>query len=253
MRHFELTAACVLAAAAMGCIVECRSLAEVTAAEDHGSVIDGDVSEPQAPSARCAVFPAGHRTHRTHRTHPAPIMLLAIMVLLPICLMCGVQWLRADSSRRRCAPGSDVAATAQLHPWDSLSRGFDLFVLYAASDAGFVRGYLLPALRIRAERVLLVDGLTPGASIASEIDRGVARSRFTIVVLSPAYFADCWAVFGEQVASYLSVRAVHVIPLRLVDCELPLRLQARVALDFTDPASWSAEIDRLRALIDPGA
>jgi WD40 repeat protein len=135
---------------------------------------------------------------------------------------------------------------------------FDLFVVYAAADADFVHGYLLPALNLPASRVLLVDELTLGALVVSEIERGVSRSRFTVAVLSPAYLEDRWAVFGEQLTSHasvedVSVEDVHVIPLRLFDCELPLRLKARVCLDFTDRAGWEAEAARLRKLLQTTA
>jgi TIR domain len=85
---------------------------------------------------------------------------------------------------------------------------------------------------------------------AFQIDRAVSASRYTVTVLSPAYLADCSAMFGEHLASHASLQTSHVIPLRLTDCELPLRLQARVALDFTDPSSWPMEVARLRALVD---
>src|SRR5512140_1797526 len=136
---------------------------------------------------------------------------------------------------------------------DVSGHEFDLFVVYAMADADFVRGYLLPALNLPSSRVLLVDELTPGAPIASEIARGVTRSRFTVAVLSPAYLEDRWAVFGEQLASYVSIEDVHVIPLRRVDCELPLQLQARVALDFTDGGCWEAQATRLRKLLHTAA
>ncbi|HEX3764726.1 MAG TPA: TIR domain-containing protein, partial [Kofleriaceae bacterium] len=127
---------------------------------------------------------------------------------------------------------------------------YDLFVVYAASDAEFVHGYLLPALAVPAERVLLVEQLAPGAAMLDEISRGVARSRFTIAVLSPAYLTDHWAVLGEQLASTLSIDDaddVRILPLRLVSCPLPLHLDARVGLDFTDRARWDGEAARLRA------
>lgn len=131
----------------------------------------------------------------------------------------------------------------------SAAHTFDLFIIHSFADADFVRGYLLPALDLPPSRVLLVDELTPGAMIATEIDCGVARSRFTILVLSPAYLEDRWAVFGEQLASYLSAQGVHVIPLRLSNCKLPLRIEARVALDFTKRANWESETTRLRELL----
>lgn len=130
---------------------------------------------------------------------------------------------------------------------------FDLFVIHAAADAEFVRGYLLPALNLPSSRVLLIDELPPGAVVASEIERGVLRSRFTVVVLSLAYLEARWAVFGELLASHLSVEDVRIIPLRLADCALPLRLQARVSLDFTDRARWEGETARLRGLLHTSA
>jgi hypothetical protein len=125
----------------------------------------------------------------------------------------------------------------------------DLFVVHAAADAAFVRGYLLPALELPRDRVLLVDELPLGGLVASEIDRGVSRSRYTVAVLSPAYLEDRWAGFGAELASHLSRHDARVVPLRLVDCELPLRLDTRVALDFTDKGRWAWETARLRELL----
>ena len=129
------------------------------------------------------------------------------------------------------------------------AQAYDLFVVHAATDAEFVRGYLLPALNLPLSRVLLVDDLPLGGVIVAEVDRGVTQSRFTVAVLSPAYLADRWAVFGEQLASHLSVDDTRIIPLRLTACDLPLRLNARVSLDFTDGARWDAEAGRLRDLV----
>jgi hypothetical protein len=75
---------------------------------------------------------------------------------------------------------------------------FELFVVHDAADADFVRGYLLPALAVAPPRVLLVDELTPDAGLVSELARGVARSRSSIAVLSPAYLEHRWAVFGDH-------------------------------------------------------
>ncbi|HMG22308.1 MAG TPA: TIR domain-containing protein, partial [Kofleriaceae bacterium] len=129
------------------------------------------------------------------------------------------------------------------------AHAYDLFVVYAATDAEFVRGYLLPALNLPRSRVLLVDELPLGGVIVAEVDRGVTQSRFTVTVLSPAYLADRWAVFGERLASHLSVDDTRIIPLRLTACDLPLRLDACVSLDFTDGPRWDAQTQRLRDLL----
>jgi WD40 repeat protein len=144
---------------------------------------------------------------------------------------------------------SDLVAPAAADP----AHAYDLFVIHAAHDASFVRGYLLPALNLPVERVLLVDALPLGGVLVSEIDRAVSCSRYTVVVLSPAYLADRWAVFGEQLASHLAARDLRVVPLRLAACQLPPHLDARVGLDFTDPDRWDAEATRLRDLLHTAA
>jgi hypothetical protein len=97
--------------------------------------------------------------------------------------------------------------------------------------------------------VLLSSELRLGAAIATEIERGVQSSRWTIAVLTPAYVADRWAVFGDQLASCASDPEGRLIPLLRSDCKLPLRLDFLVALDFRDPDRWPAEIKRLQARI----
>jgi len=157
---------------------------------------------------------------------------------------------RAHSSTRIADMQSPEAMVAdRLAPPAPAPHDFDLFVVHAAADAGFVREYLLPALQLPRSRVLLIHELPLGGLIVDEIDRGVSRSRYTVVVLSPAYLEDCWADFGEQLATYLSMTDVRVLPLRLLDCKLPVRFKARVALDFTDKGRWAWETARLRDLL----
>jgi hypothetical protein len=148
--------------------------------------------------------------------------------------------------------GDAVTKQAESKPAEPAAPEFDLFVVYAAANADFVRGYLIPALNLPPTRVLLVDDLQPGSIVVSEIERAVSRSRLTVAIVSPAYVNDRWAVLGEQLASHASLlRAENrgIIPLRLTDCELPLHLDARVSLDFTDPNRWEPEAARLRDLV----
>ncbi|HWU85953.1 MAG TPA: SUMF1/EgtB/PvdO family nonheme iron enzyme [Kofleriaceae bacterium] len=131
----------------------------------------------------------------------------------------------------------------------STTPELDLFIVHAEADAAFVRGYLLPALELPRDRVLLVDELPLGGLVVSEIDRGVSRSRYTVAVLSPAYLEDRWADFGTELASHVSRRDPRLVPLQLLDCELPVRIDARVALDFRDKDRWAWETARLRDLL----
>jgi hypothetical protein len=131
-------------------------------------------------------------------------------------------------------------------PVESARYEYELFIVHAAADGPFVHGQLLPALGIAADRVLLSSELRLGAPIATEIERGVQSSRLTIAVLTPAYMADRWAVLGEQLASHACSVEGRLIPLLRTDCELPLRLDFLVALDFRNPDQWPAEVKRLR-------
>jgi hypothetical protein len=88
---------------------------------------------------------------------------------------------------------AEHVGSAVLH---ARTTELDLFVVHAATDADFVRGYLLPALNLLDSRVLRIDELTPGAMVVSEIERGVS-SRFTVVVLSAACLEDRWAMHHE--------------------------------------------------------
>ena len=131
-------------------------------------------------------------------------------------------------------------------PVDSGTYEYELFIVHAAADGPFVHGQLLPALGIAAERVLLSCALRIGEPITTEIERGVQNSRLTVVVLTPAYMTDRWAIFGEQLASHANSIDGRVVPLLRADCDVPLRLDFLVALDFRNPDRWPAEAQRLR-------
>jgi hypothetical protein len=72
-----------------------------------------------------------------------------------------------------------------------------------------------------------------------ELKRGVQSSRLTVVVLSPAFTTDRLAELAELLASHASGATGRLVPLLYTDCELPLRLDFRVSLDFRDPARWA--------------
>jgi len=152
------------------------------------------------------------------------------------------------------ALGADPMPSAEIVAGERVANtpamyDFDLFVVHAGADATFVRKYLIPALKLPPKRVLYVDALPIGGLRVSEIARGVSRSRYTVAVLSPAYLDDRWAEFGAELATHISMEAVRVIPLQLVNCELPIPLEARVCLDFTDKDRWEYETRRLHDLL----
>ena len=88
---------------------------------------------------------------------------------------------------------------------------FDVFISHASEDKGEVVRPLAEALQERGLSVWYDEfELRIGDSLRQRIDHGLARSRFGVVVLSPAFFGRGWpeyeldglvtmAVSGEQV------------------------------------------------------
>lgn len=129
---------------------------------------------------------------------------------------------------------------------------YELFISYADADHGWVEGYLQPALGLSTKRTITKQDFRLGAQIVDEFERAVTHSRYTVLVLSPAYLADEWSTFAERLVSYAGVaeQRHRLIPLLLQPCTLPLHIDFLVLLDCTDEASWEQETARLRDLLD---
>ena len=82
---------------------------------------------------------------------------------------------------------------------------FDLFVVHAEADRAWVDGYLKPMLGLEPARVFTPRDFRLGVGVAAEFERGVTSSRYTLLVLSPAFLADRWAEFAEGQVSFFSV------------------------------------------------
>lgn len=135
----------------------------------------------------------------------------------------------------------------------SFSEGsrYDVFIVHAAADEAFVRGYLLDALGLPDDRVLRIQTIDLGEWTSKEIERGVESSRFTIVVLSPAFLDDAWAKFGHRLATHASADREGpgtLLPLLREDCGLSGHVDAIEKLDFRDRSrtSWEAEVQKLQ-------
>jgi hypothetical protein len=127
-----------------------------------------------------------------------------------------------------------------------------LFVVHAPEDGWFVEGFLLEALRLPEDEVLVSSKLEPGAVIVREIERG-ALSLVTVAVVSPAFLVSPWAQFAHQLVMHQSVEAAAdgsatLVPAILADCVLPLLSRFRVPLDFRnqDRVHWEDEAEKLR-------
>jgi hypothetical protein len=74
----------------------------------------------------------------------------------------------------------------------SVPTSFDVFLSYAGADRDFAAD-LARALRERGVSVWWAeDELRPGDSLTGRIADGLSRSRYSLVVLSPAFLARTW-------------------------------------------------------------
>src|SRR5437867_142118 len=106
---------------------------------------------------------------------------------------------------------------------------YDAFISYSHNDSDWVQRWLGPRLVAAGVRVCIdVDCFEPGEPSLSAMERAVLRSRKTVLVLTPSYFASDWAEFENIMTQTLdpSGRKRRLIPLLLVNCDLPLRIRA---------------------------
>ncbi|HRC54313.1 MAG: TIR domain-containing protein [Myxococcales bacterium] len=127
----------------------------------------------------------------------------------------------------------------------------DLFVLHSSApdDIAFVRSQLLPEMGLPDARQCCSGDLEPGEPKLEFLERKVCGSRVVVVVLSPTFLNEHWPIIGEALASYHATQGGWVVPLKLFDCAVPLRLAFRDALDCRDPERRGDELERLRQLL----
>jgi hypothetical protein len=94
----------------------------------------------------------------------------------------------------RLPPNSPLTTFAEELPDEAFEeREFDVFISHATEDKPGVVRPLAHALRSRDVDVWYDEfELRIGDSLRRKIDNGIARSRFGLVVLSPAFFAKNW-------------------------------------------------------------
>src|SRR5262249_31007125 len=88
-----------------------------------------------------------------------------------------------------------------------------------------------------------------GVPRLQEFERAIQQSRRTVLVLSAASLASSLTEFIDLLAQSYGVETETwpVIPLLRAPVRLPPRLAMLTALDATDPARWSAVVERLCA------
>lgn len=125
---------------------------------------------------------------------------------------------------------------------------YDLYLSYVAADRAWVTTALLPTLEQRSLRICLPErDFDIGRPRLDNIERAIARSRHTLLVMTPAWLASEWQEFEGLLISTSDPagRLRRLIPLLLEPCPLPPRIAMLTYADFTEPAQRSFAMKRL--------
>ena len=114
----------------------------------------------------------------------------------------------------RQAAATPVAAPAPVYPparrrakKQKQQDEWDVFISHATEDKGEIARPLADALKVLGLRVWYDDfSLTLGDSLRQSIDRGLAKSLFGVVILSPHFFEKHWP---QQELNGLATREVE--------------------------------------------
>jgi hypothetical protein len=113
---------------------------------------------------------------------------------------------------------------------------YDVFISYSSKDGEWVQNTLLPALERAGLRVYIdFRDFEVGTPSLVNMERGVERSRHTLVVLTPNWIDSEWTEFESLLVGTADPagRRRKLIPLMLEECELPPRIRMLTYVDFT--------------------
>jgi TIR domain len=95
--------------------------------------------------------------------------------------------------------------------------------------------------------------IRPGDSIPGAIQAGLASSDYVLLIISGSAIESNWVTeeLNSTLFSVLSSERPRLVPLLLERCNLPLLLQHRKYLDFTDEEHYEKSLTRLVSLTHP--
>jgi len=120
---------------------------------------------------------------------------------------------------------------------------FDAFISYSHRDREFAE-MLLTELEKRGFKVAIdYKDFSVGSPVILEMERFIANSRHTIIVVSPDYLSSAWTEFEALMASTSDPagRLRKIIPIVYGKVKLPPLLSRLTYLDFTKNFAVSAE------------
>jgi hypothetical protein len=98
-----------------------------------------------------------------------------------------------------------------------------------------------------------VDSFRIGAPIVLEMGRAVEESRYTLIVLTPAYLESAFAELESVLAEHLGLeeRQQRLLIVQREPAHARLGLRARLAVDMTDDETVDGQLARLVEAIRP--
>jgi formylglycine-generating enzyme required for sulfatase activity len=125
-----------------------------------------------------------------------------------------------------------------------------VFISHAHEDAGFAH-HLASDLKRNGWRVWITpDSIRPGEKWAEAINRGLEESGVFVVALTPVAVASNWVKIETNIAIELAQRGeIRFIPLRVVDCRLPVLWTAFQWIPFS--GQYEAGLSGLLATLGP--
>jgi hypothetical protein len=130
---------------------------------------------------------------------------------------------------------------------EPLTYTYDAFLSYSHIDGAWVREQLLPRLKERSLNVIYDQRFDPGVRSAVNMKRAVEGSRFTLVILTPAWVKSPWAQFEGLLTVTEDPSGEHqrLIPLLLKPCQPPPHISELSYIDLTHLPDREAGIQRL--------
>lgn len=125
---------------------------------------------------------------------------------------------------------------------------YDVFVSYSHADRVWVLGWLTPRLKAAGVRVCIdTESFDIGVPSLINMERALAGSRHTLLVLTPAWVASEWTEFEGLLTqtSDPAARRRRLLPLLLETCSPPPRIAMLTYADFRDEARREGQLARL--------
>ena len=143
--------------------------------------------------------------------------------------------------------GKVPAPLSTVSPNDAYE--YDVFISYhnQTPDKTWVRKGLLPYLESQGLRVCIDSRFPLGVPMITNIEHAIQKSRYTLVVLSPAYLSNSYAEFENLISQHLGLEEskYRLIAVRREPCLPRLGLRALTLLDMTDEDEFKTEVERL--------